>query len=112
MRTTGSQLDMHAAVIREHGGPDHISFEAIERPQPAAGEALIRVGASALNHLDIFVREGMPGLPVPLPHIGGGDIAGWVEALGPETQGVKIGDPAFVYPALEGHTTLGEARRR
>jgi len=111
MRTTGSQLEMQAAVIREHGGPDHIAFEAIERPEPSPGEALIRVGAAALNHLDIFVREGMPGLPVPLPHIGGGDIAGWVEALGPETQGFKIGDPVLVDPVIEGHTMLGETRR-
>jgi len=62
MGTTGSQLEMQAAVIREHGGPDHITFEAIERPEPAPGEALIRVGASALNHLDIFVRGTDNGL--------------------------------------------------
>jgi alcohol dehydrogenase len=111
MRTSGSQLDMQAAVIREHGGPEHLSFETIERPEPAFGEALIRVGASALNHLDIFVREGMPGLPVPLPHIGGGDIAGWVEALGPETSGFKSGEPVLIDPVVEGHEMLGETRR-
>jgi alcohol dehydrogenase len=102
---------MQAAVIREHGGPERIAVEAIERPEPGVGEALIRVGACALNHLDIFVREGMPGLPVPLPHIGGGDIAGWIEAIGENATGLKIGSPVLVDPVIQGDGMLGETRR-
>lgn len=108
---TGSRALMQAAVIREHGGPDHLVVESIERPEPGPGEALIRVGACALNHLDIFVREGMPGLPVPLPHISGGDIAGWVEALGPNSGGIELGAPVLVDPVIDGHGMLGETRR-
>ena len=111
MRTTDSRALMQAAVIREHGGPDHLVVEAIERPEPGAGEALVRVAACALNHLDIFVRRGMPGLPVPLPHIGGGDIAGWVEALGANAAGIKIGAPVLVDPVIQGDGMLGETRR-
>lgn len=111
MRMTDSRALMQAAVIREHGGPDHLVVEAIERPEPGAGEALVRVAACALNHLDIFVRRGMPGLPVPLPHIGGGDIAGWVEALGANAAGIKIGAPVLVDPVIQGDGMLGETRR-
>lgn len=102
---------MHAAVIREHGGPEKVAVELTEKPVPGRGEALVRVGACALNHLDIFVRRGMPGLPVPLPHIGGGDIAGWVDSLGPSTLGVDVGSPVLVDPAIEGVGMLGETRR-
>ncbi|TAN31809.1 alcohol dehydrogenase [bacterium] len=102
---------MQAAVIREHGGPERIQVGRIERPEPAPGEALVRVAACAVNHLDIFARRGMPGLPVPLPHIGGGDIAGWVEALGSTAGGIAIGTPVLVDPILEGRGMLGENRR-
>ncbi|HKV46262.1 MAG TPA: zinc-binding dehydrogenase [bacterium] len=101
---------MQAAVIHAHGGPDRLVVEQFERPEPGPGEALVRVGACALNHLDIFVRRGMPGLPVPLPHIGGGDIVGWVEALGPGVGGIEVGAPVLVDPASE-HGMLGETKR-
>src|SRR5262249_52470783 len=51
-----------------------------------------------LNHLDIFVRRGMPGFPVPMPFISGGDIAGEIAALGPSVNGWDIGDRAAVHP--------------
>lgn len=102
---------MHAAVIREHGGPEKVTVESTEKPFPGQGEALVRVGACGLNHLDIFVRRGMPGLPVPLPHIGGGDIAGWIDSLGPSTTGIDVGTPVLVDPVIEGVGMLGETRR-
>jgi alcohol dehydrogenase len=102
---------MQAALIREHGGPERIAVETIERPEPGSGEALVRVGACALNHLDIFVRRGMLGLPVPLPHIGGGDIAGWIESLGPSTSEIAVGTPVLIDPVIEGNGMLGETRR-
>ena len=98
---------MVATVVREHGGPEQLLVETVQRPVPGAGEVLVRVGACALNHLDIFVRRGMPGLPVPLPHTTGGDIAGWVEELGEEVDGVEIGAPVLVDPAIE-EGALGE----
>ena len=70
---------MRAAFVREHGGPEALEYGHIEQPEPGPGEILVRVAACALNHLDIFVRRGMPGVRVELPHVPGGDIVGWVE---------------------------------
>jgi alcohol dehydrogenase len=68
---------MRAVVFHEHGGPEVLRLEERwPRPEPAANEALVEVKAVALNHLDIFVRRGMPGVHVELPHISGGDVAG------------------------------------
>jgi alcohol dehydrogenase len=100
---------MRAAVIREHGAPEQLRVEEVERPEPRRDEAVVRVGACALNHLDIFVRRGMPGLPVPLPHTPGGDIAGWVDELGPDVDGIAIGTPVLVDPAVDGGA-LGETK--
>jgi alcohol dehydrogenase len=60
-----------------------------------------------LNHLDIFVRRGTPGIAVQLPHIGGGDIAGWVDELGPGVADLRVGTPVLVDPALPAGT-IGE----
>ena len=74
---------MRAVVIHEHGGPEVLTLEdRWPRPVPADGEVLVEVKACALNHLDIFVRRGMPGVHTPLPHISGGDVAGIVAATG------------------------------
>jgi alcohol dehydrogenase len=100
---------MVATLIREHGGPEQLLVETVQRPRPAAGEVLVRVGACALNHLDIFVRRGMPGLPIPLPHTTGGDIAGWVHELGDGVGGIDLGAPVLVDPAVE-DGALGENR--
>jgi alcohol dehydrogenase len=98
---------MQATLIREHGGPEALVVDELERPQPGRGEVIVRVGACAINHLDIFVRRGMPGVTVPLPHTTGGDVAGWVEALGPGIEGPEPGTPVLVDPAVaEG--ALGE----
>jgi alcohol dehydrogenase len=80
--------------------------ETVERPHPGSGEAVVRVAACALNHLDIFVRRGMPGVTVTLPHTIGGDIAGWIEELGPGVD-ERRGAPVLVDPAVP-TGTLGE----
>lgn len=73
---------MRAAVVREHGGLDRVSIE--ERPVPAPGpaEVLVRVRAAGMNHLDLWVRRGVPGHRFPLPLVLGCDFAGVVEAVG------------------------------
>ena len=92
---------MKAVVIREHGGLESLLLEERAVPEPGPGQVRIRVGAVALNHLDIWVRSGVPGHPFPLPLIPGCDIAGTVDALGPGSPaGVKIGDPALVAPGV------------
>jgi alcohol dehydrogenase len=80
-----------------------------EYPKPTlqAGEVLISVKACALNHLDIFVRRGIPGRTLPLPHISGGDIAGTVAELGEGVDNVKVGDRVMIDPLVHGEA-LGE----
>ncbi|MGH9466950.1 MAG: zinc-binding dehydrogenase [Terriglobales bacterium] len=67
---------MRALRIHNHGGPDVLRLETAPDPVPAAGEVLVRVRACALNHLDLFIREGMPGVKIGLPRILGSDLAG------------------------------------
>jgi alcohol dehydrogenase len=68
---------MRAVAIYEHGGPDVLRVvDDWPEPEPGPDEAVVSVEACALNHLDVFVRRGMPGLPVELPRVTGGDIAG------------------------------------
>ncbi len=69
-------------------------------PEPGPGEVRVAVRAVALNHLDLWVRRGLPGLQVPFPHIGGSDVAGTVEALGPGVPGSAVGARVLVNPAL------------
>ena len=88
---------MKAVLIREQGGRENLKLEEIEKPIPASGEILVRVKACSLNYLDIFVRRGMPGLPVDLPRIGGGDIAGEIEEIG---TGVKDLSPENTIESL------------
>jgi alcohol dehydrogenase len=95
---------MRAIVIREHGGREKLRLEeTVPTPRPGPGQVVVRVHACALNHLDIFVRRGMPGKHTPLPFISGGDIAGTVAELGAgPAAGVTVGDRVLVDPAVEG----------
>ncbi len=91
---------MKAVVIHEHGGRDQLVYQDVPDPAPAAGEILVRVRAVGLNYLDIFVRRGMPGLPVDLPRISGGDIAGEIAALGDEAASVAVGQRVLLDPMV------------
>lgn len=72
---------MKAAVFDEFGGPEVLRIENVPKPVAGAGEVLIRVRAASLNHLDLWVRRGIP-IETTMPHIGGSDIAGEVEDTG------------------------------
>ena len=91
---------MRAVVIYEHGGRDKLVLDDVPDPTPSRGEILLRVKAVGLNYLDVFVRRGMPGLPIDLPRISGGDIAGEVEALGEGVQSVEVGQRLLIDPAV------------
>jgi NADPH:quinone reductase-like Zn-dependent oxidoreductase len=91
---------MRAAAIRAHGGPEVVQVEDLPDPQPGPGEVVVAVKAAALNHLDIWVRKGWPGLKLSFPHVLGSDISGVVEAVGAGVQGVKAGDEVVVNPSL------------
>jgi NADPH:quinone reductase-like Zn-dependent oxidoreductase len=97
---TSAPETMRAIVMHAHGGPDVLTLEE-HWPRPAAGpgEIVVAVRACALNYLDIFTREGMPGEPTPLPHITGGDIAGVVHAVGAGVTRPAVGDRVVLDPA-------------
>jgi NADPH:quinone reductase-like Zn-dependent oxidoreductase len=72
---------MLAARFHEFGGPEVVRVEEVERPAPGPGEVLVEVRAAAMNHLDLWVRRGLP-IETTMPHIGGSDIAGVVASWG------------------------------
>ena len=75
---------MKAIVIREHGGVERLEQSVVPDPVPKPGEAVVRVRAVALNHLDLWVRRGVPGHKFQLPIIPGAEVAGVVEGSGEE----------------------------
>jgi NADPH:quinone reductase-like Zn-dependent oxidoreductase len=92
-------LQTEAVVLRAHGGPEVLVREAIELPDPGPREARVRVRAVAVNHLDMWVRRGLPNLRLEYPHRLGADIVGEVDALGPGARGPRVGDKVVVAPA-------------
>jgi NADPH:quinone reductase-like Zn-dependent oxidoreductase len=95
MRTEG-------VVPRSHGGPEVLVRETIDLPDPGPREVRIRVRAVALNHLDLWVRRGLPNLAVEFPHRLGADVVGEIDALGPgaRTGNLNVGDRVVVNPGL------------
>jgi NADPH:quinone reductase-like Zn-dependent oxidoreductase len=91
---------MRAVRIAEHGGFDRLRFEDVPDPAPRAGEVRVRVEAVGLNHLDTWVRRGIPGVTYPLPLIPGCDGAGTVDAVGEGVATRRVGDGALVRPLL------------
>lgn len=91
---------MKVLLFREHGGPEKLSYEEMPMPQIGPQEVLIRVKACALNHLDIWVRQGSPAYAIPLPHVGGSDVSGIVEQVGVQVEGIAVGTRVFVSPGI------------
>jgi alcohol dehydrogenase len=89
---------MKAAVIEKQGGLENLVYRDWPDPIPRDGEVLVKVRGCGLNHLDIFVRRGMPGFPVPMPFISGGDIAGEIAAIGGGVSGWQVGDRVALHP--------------
>jgi NADPH:quinone reductase-like Zn-dependent oxidoreductase len=89
-----------AVVFHEHGGVDKLRYE--DRPDPVVkdSEVLVRVKACALNHLDLWARQGLPGIKIPLPHISGNDICGEVVRTGKLVSKTHPGDAVIVSPGL------------
>jgi NADPH:quinone reductase-like Zn-dependent oxidoreductase len=95
---------MKAVIFSQHGGPDVLKVADVADPQIKANEVLIDVRACALNHLDVWVRNGLPGIKVPLPHILGNDVAGVVREVGELVTWVKAGDEVMIQPGVScGH---------
>jgi len=95
---------MKAVIFKQHGGPDVLEYTDVPEPAIKANEVLIEVKACALNHLDVWVRGGLPGIEIPLPHILGNDVAGVVREVGALVTWVKIGAEVMVQPGVScGH---------
>jgi NADPH:quinone reductase-like Zn-dependent oxidoreductase len=91
---------MKAAIFREHGPIENLEYADVPAPTPGPNEVLVRVRAVALNHLDLFVRQGIPGINLEFPHIGGCDIAGEIEAVGVAVEGWREGERVVINPSL------------
>ncbi len=95
---------MRAVVIHQHGGPEVLQLAELPNPEIAPNEVLVRVRAVALNHLDLWVRRGLPGLKLTFPHVLGSDIAGEVAQVGNLASWVRIGERVVLAPGLScGH---------
>ena len=89
---------MKAVRIHEHGGPEVLQYEDAPEPKPRANEVVVKVGACGLNHLDLWVRGGLPGLKLEMPHILGSDAAGEVVEVGDVCDEVKVGERVLIAP--------------
>jgi NADPH:quinone reductase-like Zn-dependent oxidoreductase len=89
---------MKAARIHRHGGPEVLVYEDVPEPSLRPDHVLIRVRACALNHLDLFVRAGIPGMTISMPHIPGSDIAGEVIATGELCSRIRPGERVLLAP--------------
>ena len=118
---------MKALYFSEHGELDVMHYGDVPEPAPGPGEVLVKVRACAMNHLDIWVRKGWPGLKLEMPHWCGADVAGEVAELGKNVSGWQISDRVVVDPGISttedeftrtgeisvspGYQILGEQRR-
>lgn len=91
---------MKAAAINATGGVEQLNIVDLPAPNPGPGEVLLKIHAAALNHLDIWIRKGRPGLAYTFPHVLGSDAAGTVAAIGEGVTGVAIGDEVVLDPGI------------
>lgn len=118
---------MKALFFRKHGEPEEMQYGDVEDPSVGPGEVLIKVRACAINHLDIWVLRGWPGLKLPMPHWGAADVAGEIVELGESVSGWEVGNRVVLDPGVTtvhdeftrrgeasvspGYQVLGEQRR-
>ena len=91
---------MKAVLFHEHGDVSVLKYDEVESPKIAEDEVLVQVKACSLNHLDIFVREGMPGIKIPLPHICGSDVSGVIAETGSAVKNIHVGDQILAAPGI------------
>jgi NADPH2:quinone reductase len=81
---------MKAIVVEEYGGPEKLVYREVEKPEPKAGEALVRIEAIGVNFIDVYHRTGL--YPLPLPFTSGSEASGTVEAVGDDVDEIRVGD--------------------
>ncbi len=89
---------MKAVRFHQPGGP--LIYEEVPKPTAGRDEVVVRVMACAVNHLDLWIRQGTPSYPISLPHIAGSDVSGVVEEIGPGVDGASLGDKVIIAPGL------------
>jgi 2-desacetyl-2-hydroxyethyl bacteriochlorophyllide A dehydrogenase len=95
-----SEATMKALTMTATGGPEVFSLQELPTPIPTESEVLIKLDFAALNHVDLWVRKGSPAYPVAFPHVAGVDGAGVVAAIGPQAEGVSVGDRVVIFPGI------------
>ena len=89
---------MKAVRIHEHGGTNVLKWDDIAEPSPSTGQVLVEIKATSLNHLDIWVRNGIPGVPLPL--ITGSDASGIISAIGEGIDDSRLGERVMIQPLI------------
>jgi NADPH:quinone reductase-like Zn-dependent oxidoreductase len=87
---------MRCVFFNNHGGLEVLEYGSQPEPIPSPGQALVRIRVAALNRLDLWVREGWPGLKLPLPHIPGSDGSGEIVSLGEGVSDWQIGERVVI----------------
>jgi NADPH:quinone reductase-like Zn-dependent oxidoreductase len=90
---------MRAWQLEDTKGIGSYSLNEVDEPEPGPGQVRVKISHSALNHLDLWVSQGLPA-PKHLPHIGGADGAGTVDAVGEGTSGFEVGDEVIIDPSF------------
>lgn len=91
---------MKATYLNRHGDASAVEYGDLSEPRLLAGAVKVKVKAVSINHLDIWIRKGMPQLKLPFPHVLGSDAAGVVEAVGEGVTAFNVGDEVIVHPGL------------
>src|SRR5260370_18099622 len=91
---------MRAIVFQQHGGQEVLKYTDAPEATIRSNEVLVRVKACALNPLDIWVRRGIPGVPMPLPHIPGSDVSGEIAQIGADVTTVRVGQKVALAPGV------------
>ncbi|MBI3536459.1 MAG: zinc-binding dehydrogenase [Chloroflexi bacterium] len=91
---------MKAIIFHQRGGLENLKYEDVTTPEIGPNDALIKMRACGLNHLDIFTREGSHGVHAPLPHIGGLEVAGEIAQVGNAVQEWRVGERVLIGPAI------------
>ena len=103
---------MKALHFYDHGSISNLTYGDLPTPEPSADEVLLKVKACAVNHLDLWVLRGWPGLKLERPHVGGADIAGVISEVGAEVTDWKVGQEVVVIPGYaeseDKYTARGE----
>ncbi|MGH9865256.1 MAG: zinc-binding dehydrogenase [Candidatus Acidiferrales bacterium] len=95
---------MKAVIFEKHGGPEVLHVANVPDPKPRGDEVVVRVRACSINHLDLRVRRGIPGIEIPMPHIPGSDVSGEVAAVGELVRHTQVGDKVILAPGIScGH---------